>query len=195
MVHRGLRHRENRPEKEYKMKISRKGLLIGALVAAGAGTVLAGQAAKPASTDTMSVPEVQCVIGLEGYKPNSKGTLIADASGLRFEKEKQKSAIPMASLTDIFLGNESRQDISGMGGTAIKAAIPYGGGRLLSLFSHKVEVLTVEFTDSNGAFHGAIFVLPEGHATQMKAFLVDHGAKTTTHVPEPEAPKEQKEKP
>jgi hypothetical protein len=58
----------------------------------------------------------------------------------------------------------------------------------VSLFSHKVEVLTVEYVDSNGGFRGTIFVLSTGKATVFKDQLVAHGAKVTTHV----EPKEQK---
>jgi hypothetical protein len=52
--------------------------------------------------------------------------------------------------------------------------------------------MTVEYTDANGGFHGAIFVLPAGHATYLKKILVAQGAKTTVHVPEPEQKEEQK---
>jgi hypothetical protein len=54
-----------------------------------------------------------------------------------------------------------------------------------------VDVLAVEYVDSNGGFHGAIFVLSAGKATEFKNQLVAHGAKVSTHVEAPE-PKEQK---
>jgi hypothetical protein len=127
-------------------------------------------------------PEVKCVIGLENIKPGTTGTLTFLPSGLQFTTEKEKADISVASITDIFTGDESRQDISGMSGTVVKAAIPYGGGRVLSLFSHKVEVLTIEYTDANGGFRGAIFVLGAGKATELKDKLVAEGAKTKDHV-------------
>jgi hypothetical protein len=184
------------------MKISSKQVkpalasLAASLALLSSPVLLGGQAGKVKPTDTMSVPDVQCVIGLEGIKPGAKGTISVQGGALHFDQnEKKKAAVAINVISDIFLGNESRQDISGLGGTAVKAAIPYGGGRLLSLFSHKVEVMTVEYSDANGGFHGAIFVLPQGHATEMKGILVAQGAKTSTHVPEPEEPKDQKEKP
>jgi hypothetical protein len=78
-----------------------------------------------------------------------------------------------------------------MGGTLVEAAIPYGGGRVVSLFSHKVDVLTVEYVDSNGGFHGAIFVVPAGKAAAFKDQLVAQGARVSKHVesPEPKEPK------
>jgi hypothetical protein len=165
------------------------------LLLLSAPVVFSGQTNKPKAAETSSsVPGVQCVIGLEGVKPGSKGTISVQGGALHFDQEKKKSEIgvPVPAILDIYLGNESRQDISGLGGTAVKAAIPYGGGRVLSLFSHKVEVMTVEYTDANGGFHGAIFVLPEGHATMLKNLLIAQGANTVAHAPEPEPPKEKK---
>jgi hypothetical protein len=78
-----------------------------------------------------------------------------------------------------------------MGGSLVKAAIPYGGGRVVSLFSHNVDVLAVEYVDTNGGFHGAIFVLSAGKATALKNQLIAQGAKVSTHMEAPE-PKEQK---
>ena len=155
-----------------------------------AASVCSGQT-KPTDA-TSSVPDVKCVIGLKDVKPNQTGTITVSGTRVGFVAGKHKGDIDAHQITDIFLGNESRQDISGLGGTAVKAAIPYGGGRILSLFSHKVEVMTVTWEDDNGAFHGAIFVLPEGHATALKAQLVGIGAHVNAHV-EPTAPKEEKQ--
>ena len=39
-----------------------------------------------------------------------------------------------------------------------KAAAPYGGGRVVSLFAHKkYDTLTLEYVDVDGGVHGAIF--------------------------------------
>jgi len=50
-----------------------------------------------------------------------------------------------------------------------KAAVPFEGGRVVSLFSHKkYDSLTVEYLDSNGGFHGAIFRLSKGQGQTFK---------------------------
>ena len=163
------------------------------LLLLAAPVVFSGQTKEPKAAETTTpVPHVQCVIGLEGVKPGSTGTISVQGGALHFDQEKKKTEIGVPAILDIYLGNESRQDISGLVGTGVKAALPYGGGRVLSLFSHKVEVMTVEYADANGGFHGAIFVLPEGHATILKNLLVAQGAKSETHAPAPEPPKEQK---
>jgi hypothetical protein len=138
------------------------------------------------------IPDVKCVIGLENIKPGASGTLSSLPTGLEFSTGKKKADITTSSIQDVFTGRESRQDVSGMGGTLVEAAIPYGGGRFVSLFSHKVDVLAVEYVDSNGGFHGAIFVLSAGKATAFKNQLVAQGAKVSTHV-EALEPKEQKQ--
>ena len=128
----------------------------------------------------------KCVIGFENIKPGATGTLTSLPTGLEFKAGKKQADLATSSIQDIFTGRESRQDVSGMGGTLVETAIPYGGGRIVSLFSHKVDVLTVEYVDAAGGFHGAIFVLSAGKATALKNQLVAQGAKVLTHVNVPE---------
>lgn len=160
---------------------------LGAVVLCVPGAIAGfGQQDLPAN----SIPNVKCIIGCENFKTDAKGALSVLPSGLEFATEKDKADITTASITDIFTGNESRQDVTGAA-QVMSMGIPYGGSRILSLFSHEVEVLTVEYADSNGGFHGAIFVLPAGKATSFKNQLVAQGAKTSTHV-QPQAPEVQK---
>jgi hypothetical protein len=176
-----------------------RSLRLGGLVVFGAGLVLTAtsarsfgrQSAHSENLASSTIPNVKCVIGLENIKPGAKGTLSSLPAGLEFTAGKKSADIATSSIQDVFTGRESRQDVGGMGGTLVEAAIPYGGGRVVSLFSHKVDVLAVEYVDSNGGFHGALFVLSAGKATEFKNQLVAHGAKVSTHVEVPE-PKEQK---
>ena len=72
-----------------------------------------------------------------------------------------------------------------------RAATPFGGGRVIGLFSHKkYDTLTVEYLDTNGGLRGAIFQLNKGQAQIIKdkliadgahfAQLKDHGAELST---------------
>jgi hypothetical protein len=171
-----------------RMSLQLVGLLVfgvvGGCVAIGA-LAASRQPATPQASQSTSIPHVKCVIGLENIKPNTKGTLSVLPSGLEFATGKSKVDVNTASIQDIFTGQESRQDVSGPVGTLAKAGIPYGGGRIVSLFSHQVEVLTVEYTDSNGGFHGVVFVLASGKATALRDQLVAQGAKVTPHVQAP----------
>ena len=170
------------------------GLLVAAVavvLVARASPAYSQQPATAQAPQSNSIPDVKCVIGLETFKPDTKGTLSLLPTGLEFATGKNKADITTASIQDIFTGEESRQDVSGTAGTVAKLAIPYGGGRIVSLFSHGVELLTVDYVDSNGGLHGTIFVLPPGKATELRNQLIAQGANVTTHVEPPEA-KEQK---
>jgi hypothetical protein len=164
---------------------------VAVVLVARASPVFSQQPATAQAPQSTSIPDVKCVIGLETFKPDTKGTLSLLPAGLEFATGKNKADITTASIQDIFTGEESRQDVSGTAGTVAKLAIPYGGGRIVSLFSHGVELLTVDYVDSNGGLHGTIFVLPPGKATELRNQLIAQGANVTTHV-EPLEAKEQK---
>jgi hypothetical protein len=84
--------------------------------------------------------------------------------------------VSISSIQNISLGEESEQ----LGGVPMmlgKAAVPYGGGRVVSLFSHKkYDSLTIEYLDSSGGFHGAIFRLGNGQGSAFRDNLVAKGA-------------------
>ena len=64
-----------------------------------------------------------------------------------------------------------------------KAAVPFEGGRAISVFSRKkYDTLTVEYLDNNGGFHGAIFEMPKGQGESFEKDLVAKGA----HIAPPE---------
>jgi hypothetical protein len=94
--------------------------------------------------------------------------------------------VKASSIQDISTSEDSRQNITGAAHFATMA-IPYGGGRVLSLFSHQVDVLTVEFKDDGGGYHGTVFVLPQGQAAPFKKQLVTMGAKASVPLAEPPA--------
>jgi hypothetical protein len=90
--------------------------------------------------------------------------------------------VSISSIQDIFVEEGDKQ----VGGTAMtlgKAAAPYGGGRVVSLFAHKkYDFLTVEYLDNRGGFHGAIFQLEKGQGETFKKALVANGAHITPPV-------------
>jgi len=127
------------------------------------------------STGTSGVSATQ-VLGLEGVKPNVKGILTAQPNGLEFIAGGAHGTVALASIQDIFTGEESRQ-VGGKAFAVVKMGVPYGGGRVISLFSHeKVDTLTLEYLDANGGFHGVVFTVPLGQAEILKQQLVTLGA-------------------
>lgn len=95
---------------------------------------------------------------------------------LQFQQTgKSKEHIKIGSVRDIFLGEESRQ-VGGLPLTLSKAAVPYGGGRVVSLFAHKkYDILTLEYVDTDGGIHGAIFQLSKGQGEVVKHELMARG--------------------
>ena len=145
-----------------------------------------GQApdASPVAATNVLRAQAQLVVGGQSIKNNSKGTLSVMGSSLQFAAEGKQVSVEASSILDISTDKDSRQDVTGAAHLAAEA-IPYGGSRVLSLFSHEIDVLTVEFRDANGAYHGAVFALAKGQAAPFKKQLVALGAKST--VPPAEA--------
>ena len=116
------------------------------------------------------------LMGFESAKSNCTGTLSIQDDFLQFQQTGKTSAhINIGSVRDVFLGEESRQ-VGGLPLTIGEAAVPYGGGRVVSLFAHKkYDILTLEYVDSDGGIHGAIFQLDKGQGEVAKQELTAHG--------------------
>jgi hypothetical protein len=166
-------------------------------VIALSATAVAQSSTKPKSQAPDSTPQFNHVLGLEDVKHNAKGALTVSASGLDFKGAASHAQIPIASIEDIFTGEDSHQT-GGKLLTVAKMGVPYGGGRVLSLLTHeKFDSLTVEYRDENGGLHGALFSMTLGQATIIKKQLIAQGAKASIPVDETSetkdaAPKEKK---
>ena len=67
-----------------------------------------------------------------------------------------------------------------------KAAAPYGGGRVVSLFAHKkYDTLTLDYVDSDGGVHGAIFEVTKGQGELVKNELVARGVSSSPGEDQP----------
>jgi hypothetical protein len=70
--------------------------------------------------------------------------------------------MPLSAIQGAFLSQEDKQ-VGGMPMALVRAATPYGGGRVISLFAHKkYDFMTLEYFDSNGGLHGTIYQLNKG---------------------------------
>jgi hypothetical protein len=157
----------------------RRYLLTISVIALSAAAAAQSSTKAPAA-DTS--PQITHVLGLQDVKPRAKGKLTVSASGLDFQGAASHAQIDTKSIEDIFTGEDSRQT-GGKGLTVAKMAVPYGGGRVLSLFTHeKIDSLTVEYRDENGGLHGVLFTMPRGQALDLKKQLVASGAKTSLPV-------------
>src|ERR1700758_5234302 len=117
------------------------------------------------------------VMGLPNTKSNCKGTLTTKDNVLRFQQSgKPIAQVDIASVRYVFLGEESVQ-VGGLPMKIGKAAAPYGSGRVVSLFAHKkYDTLTLEYVDSDGGVHGAIFQMLKGQGDLVRTQLLARGA-------------------
>jgi hypothetical protein len=129
------------------------------------------------------VIHVTHLLGLEDVRANTNGQLRIRGDMVQFERNGSPSAeVSIRSIQDISLGTEDKQ-IGGVPMTLGKAAVPFEGGRAISLFSHKhYDTFTVEYLDNNGGFHGAIFRMNKGQGQAFEKDLVAKGA----HIAPPE---------
>jgi hypothetical protein len=120
------------------------------------------------------------ILGLEGMSKNANGDLSIQDGYLRFQKSENSSAqIEVASIRDLTLGEQERQ-VGGIPMMMAKSAAPYGGGRVISLFSRKkYDTVTLQYVDPNGGLHGAIFQLNKGKGQVLRSELEAAGAHIT----------------
>ncbi|HEY1743952.1 MAG TPA: hypothetical protein VGG18_12365 [Granulicella sp.] len=105
------------------------------------------------------ITSVKALIGLPGIAPNSVGTLSFNGRNLRFTTEQGFAEIPHQRIIEASSGDE-RIETGGTTGKIARMLIPYGGGLAVGAVTHKkVGLLTIEFTDGSGEYHGAVFVL------------------------------------
>ena len=126
-------------------------LLSRPLLAAPVGAAMPAETSPPAAG--WSSAAAQHVVGLPGATAKEKGTLQITASGLRFTgKATGSTTIPIQSILAVGAGNE-RVELWGMKGRLLRMAIPDGGGLLAAAFMHhRVDMLTVEYSDSASAY-------------------------------------------
>jgi hypothetical protein len=135
------------------------------------------QAGEPAAT-TYSTDAVQ-VIGFGDIANNTKGTLELKDGSLHFTSAKTSFSISADSVQDVVTGNDTQRMIRGAFGT-ISQLGPYGSGRALSLLRSNIDTFTIEYRDSDGALHGAIFTMPVGKADPLKEQLLSQGAQVSS---------------
>jgi hypothetical protein len=129
------------------------------------------------------------LLGFANARNNSTGKLSVQHDSLQFQQNRKPGAqVKVGSVRDVFLGGESKQ-VGGLPMTLGKAAVPFGGGRVVSLFAHKkYDTLSFEYVDADGGIHGAIFQLTKGQGELVKNELIAQGATISSR--QDQAPKE-----
>ena len=127
----------------------------------------------------LSIPATH-LLGFAETQRNADGILSIEGDVIKFRKSgKPAVQVKIASIQDIFVGDQSRQ-VGGVPMTLGKAALPFGGGRAVSLLAHKkYDTLSLEYLDSDGGLHGAIFELQKGRGEVFRDELVGRGARVS----------------
>jgi hypothetical protein len=118
-------------------------------------------------------------LGLEGVANNASGDLSIQDNAIVFSRREGPTIrTPLSSIQGVFLSEQDKQ-VGGIPVALGKAAVPYAGGRVISLFSHKkYGFLTLESFDVNGGFHATIYQLNRGQGEALANEL----AATGVHV-------------
>lgn len=104
------------------------------------------------------------VYGFPEIKHNKKGTLTLTAVALTFTAKSGNASVQRSSITAVSVGSQ-RVKIWGSTGRLLRMMIPdEGGGAAAAIMHHRVDLLTVEFNDSKGGNHSAVFFLPANEA-------------------------------
>jgi hypothetical protein len=101
------------------------------------------QSETPAASSSIHVKHV---LGFEGVRRNASGEISIQGDDLSFQQNGKPAAhVSITSIHNISLGEEDNQ-VGGLPMTLGKTAVPFGGGRVVSLFSHKkYDSLTIEY--------------------------------------------------
>lgn len=127
---------------------------------------------------TLELNHVEHAYGLPDTKAKTNGTLRLDASSLTFTSKASNTTIPRSAITSVSAGSD-RVELWGTGGRLMRMAIPQGGGLAAAAFMHhRIGMLTVEFHDTRGALHAAVFYVPVAEAQQALRSM----AQEATHV-------------
>ena len=129
------------------------------------------------SSVARSTIDVTHILGFEGARHNANGELGIQGDALQFQRAGSPAVrVSIRSIQNIFLGDEDGQ-VGGVPMMLTKTAVPFGGGRVVSLFAHKkYDSLTLEYLDDNGSLHRAVFRLNKGHGPALQTDLVAKGA-------------------
>lgn len=103
--------------------------------------------------------------GLPMTRPGQSGSLYISPEKIVFNSATGTASISLLR-TQIISASEG-DEWTERGGFVGKAArrLPYGGGQIAALgLRAQVDLLTIEYRDEQGAYHGAVFLLPKSEA-------------------------------
>ena len=136
------------------------------------------------SVDNTTIRNVVRITGPPDAKPGIKGNLTFNSNALVFSNSAINSPIALNRIIAVSAGYEKTEK-GGTAGRVGRNIIPFGGGELLGVVSQRtVDLLTVEYRDEHGGYHGAVFVLPVKQAGDMKQKITPQVTSARTTEPQ-----------
>ena len=133
------------------------------------------------ATDPSTIPNAIHLLGLPDTKPAISGMLEMTGESVEFTTSDVHASIPYNRIVAVFAGTQ-RTEVGGKAG-ALGRKMPYGAGEVFSLASKKqVDLITIEFRDTHGGYHGTVFVVPLNSAAPFQSGLTARIAPLTDEV-------------
>jgi hypothetical protein len=112
------------------------------------------------------------VAGLADVKPGAAGTLSMTPDALAFSTKSSHGEIQLHLITGVSTGQE-RVATGGTGAKIVRKIPIFGIGAVTGAATNKsVDLLTVEYRDSRGGYHGAVFEVPKTQAANAQQQLL-----------------------
>jgi len=117
------------------------------------------------ATETATYPVTQ-IAGLSGATANLKGDLSLSQNELRFTSAGFHVEIPVSHIEAISIGDE-RVETGGGAGLILRLAAPPLG----AVTQKSIDLLTIEYRDETGGYHGTVLAASEQAAERLEGQL------------------------
>ena len=163
--------------------------MLSVTFSAHLSSIAQGPVGPPSLTDgSARFDSVRVLIGFPGFAPNVRGSLTISPTTITFADDVRSVSVNRKLVTRISDGDETIET-GGLGGKLLRAAIPYGGGYVLgTITQQKVNLLTLEFLDPRGEYHGAVLVLHKEDMVSAMSTLDSSPATYDTPAKAPSPP-------
>jgi hypothetical protein len=135
------------------------------------------------------------VVGFDGLKPHSRGTLTFSTNAIQFAGAKASAAVPIASIPRYSLNDDSKEVVPGAAGWLLQSAPLFinplveagsiASGLGLGMLRTRVSALEFDYVDSSHGSHKALFLVPRNTADSARLALSSLNVPMETVAPVP----------
>jgi hypothetical protein len=137
------------------------------------------------------------VIGFDGVKPHSRGTLTLSTNAIQFVSPKASATVPIAAIPRYSLTKDSREIVPGAAGWLLQTASiagfinplaemgTIGSGLGMGMLRTGVSALEIDYVDTGHALHKAVFLVPRNTGDSAGRALASLNVPTEAVAPLP----------